>query len=316
MLDILTNSTLQPVLILLFVMLLEKVITWPDQAHPLTLLRSMAETMGKKVHTSKSNSPTQQRVSGALAIVVLSLPVAFIVTVVLFFAEYAFFFDGVLLMIALRFQPVMSGSKKIQQALEARKKALARNILSRWTLRETEALSELGICKATVETLLLRFSYQYMSVIFWYLIGGGIAAIIYRFIYEMSHTWNIKLWHYQHFGRPVSWLSFILQWVPVRLNALLFVIAVNVSKAFAAMNKQRGSVSSHTLLLTLFGGALDLQLGGPAYYGKQKIRLPKCGGINAPQVKDIARARLGIYQTQGVFIAMLLLMSAGIYSMG
>ena len=142
MLELLTHSVIQPVLILLVVMLLEKLIVWPAQAHPLTMLRSMAETMGEKVHKSKNNSPTQQRISGTLAIVVLSLPVVFIISAILFFAEYAFFFEGLLLLIALRFQPVMSDSKKLQNALDKRKKALARNILSKWTLRETEALSE------------------------------------------------------------------------------------------------------------------------------------------------------------------------------
>ena len=44
----------------------------------------------------------------------------------------------------------------------------------------------IGHCKAVIETLLLRFCYQYMSVIFGF-IGGGIAACL-RFVYEMSHA--------------------------------------------------------------------------------------------------------------------------------
>ncbi|MCY7294496.1 cobalamin biosynthesis protein CobD/CbiB [Alteromonas sp. a30] len=308
------NIPLLSIATMVVVMLLEKVIPWSARSHPLTLLNSMAKTMALKVHKDKSNSPAQQKISGALAIVVLSVPVVFIVAIVLFFAEFTFFFDGLLLLIALRFQPVVEGSKKIQQALEKRKKALARYELSRWTLRETESLSEMGICKATIETLLLRFGYQYMSVIFWYLIGGGIAALIYRFIYEMSQTWNIKNPHYKHFGRPVSWVSFILNWVPVRLTGVLFIVAVNLSKAIQAVRRQNGVASGHTLLLTLFGGALDIQLGGPAYYNKCKIRLPKCGGNKAPDSGDISRARLGILQSLAVFLAMLALVSAGLYS--
>lgn len=309
------NSPLLPLGILVFVILLEKIFNWPDKIHPLTLLNSMAKTMGDKVHRDTTRTPSQQRFSGILAIIVLCLPVFFVVAVVLFFAEFAFFFEGLLLLIALRFQPIIEGSKQIQKALTNRKKALARYQLSRWTLRETESLSELGICKASIETLLLRFSYQYMSVIFWYLIGGGIAALIYRFVYEMSHTWNIKRPHFTHFGRPVSWLSLILQWIPVRLTAFLFVLSVNVSKAIEAIKRQQGGVSSHTLLLTLFGGALDVQLGGPAYYSKRKVRLPKCGGERAAEIADISRARLAIHQTLGVFLALLVLVAAGIYSL-
>lgn len=245
-----THSPLLPLAILVVVMMLEKFVSWPDKVHPLTLLNSMAKTMGEKVHRDPNRTASQQRFSGVLAIIVLCLPVMFIIAVILFFAEFAFFFDGLLLFIALRFQPVLEGSKKIQKALSNRKKALARYQLSLWTLRESESLSELGICKASIETMLLRFSYQYMSVIFWYLIGGGIAALLYRFVYEMSHTWNIKNPHFTHFGRPVSWLSLILQWIPVRLTGLLFILAVNVSKATKAIKRQQGGVSSHTLLLT------------------------------------------------------------------
>lgn len=308
------ESPLLPFGMLVLVMVLEKLIQWPAQAHPLTLLSSMSLTMAAKVHKDPHSSVGQQRISGILAIIVLSLPIAFIVSTVLMFAEFVFFFDGLLLLISLRFQPVMTSAKKVEQALQSQKKALARYQISRITLRETEALSELGICKATIETLLLRFCYQYMSVIFWFLLGGGIAALLYRFVYEMSHTWNIKLDKYQHFGRPVSWMSLILQWVPVRLTAFLFVIAVNISHAMAAIKKQKGNASTHTLLLTLLGGALNVELGGPAFYNKRKIRLPKCGGTRSVEISDIARTRLAIYQTLGLFIALLALIVAGIAS--
>jgi len=314
-LNAIANIPLLSVLTMVVVIFLEKIIPWPDKTHPLTLLHSMAQAMAAKVHKDVSNPPAQQKISGTLAIVVLSLPVVFVIAVVLFFAEFAFFFEGLLLLVALRFQPTLEASKKIQNALLKRKKALARYELSRWTLRETESLSEMGICKATIETLVLRFSYQYMSVIFWYLVGGGIAAFVYRFIYEMSQVWNIKMTQYTHFGRPVSWLSLILNWIPVRLTAVLFMIAVNISKAIKALTKQKGAASGHTLLLTLFGGALDVQLGGPAYYNKRKIRLPKCGGINSPELGDISRARLGILQSTAVFLAVVALVSAGIISL-
>ena len=310
----LAQSPITPFGTLLLVMVLEKLLNWPASAHPLTLLNSMAQTMAAKVHKDTKSTHTQQRISGTLAVIVLSLPVAFIVGTVLVFAEFTFFFDGLLLLMSLHFQPVMDGSKKIEQALKNRKKALARYQLSRFTLRESEALSELGICKAAIETLLLRFCYQYMSVIFWFLLGGGIAALLYRFIYEMSHTWNIKLDRYQHFGRPVSWLSLILQWIPVRLTAILFIIAVNISHAFAAIKRQKGHASAHTLLLTFLGGALNVELGGPAYYNRRKIRLPKCGGERAVTLSDIAKARLSIYQTLGLFIALMSLIVAGIIS--
>lgn len=312
----LNNSLLQAVAITMVVMVLERLIQLPAAYHPITLMRGFAETVGDKAVNGKQQSATQLTISGALAIVVLSMPLVLIVASILLFAEYTVFFDALLLLFALQYSPILEGSKAIQKALEGRKKALARNLLGKWTLRETSALSEFGICKAIIESLLLRFSYQYMSVLFWYLVAGGAGAIMYRFIYEISHTWNIKIKAYEQYGSPASWLCFGLQWIPVRITALLFVVAVNIGKALSAFKSYQGKASTHTLLLTSFGGALDIQLGGPAYYGKYKIRLPKCGGVRTPELIDIARARVAIYQTQGLFVAMLFLAAAGIYSIG
>ena len=57
-----------------------------------------------------------------------------------------------------------------------------------------------------------------------------------------------------------------------------------------------------TFLLTFMGGALNVELGGMPIT-RRRTRLPKCGGTRTVELSDIARARLAIYQTQGLFIA-------------
>lgn len=310
-----SHPALTPVWTILIVTTIEKWLNWPEKAHPLTLLRILAHNMASKVHPDQRRPESQQKVSGTLAIVVLSIPLLVIASALILFAEYSAFFDGLMLLIALQFQPVIKGVQRVEKALQQNKKMLARNLLSKWVLRETSQLSQLGIIKTSIETLLLRFSYQYISVLFWFLVAGGIGALTYRFFYEMSQVWNIKQKRFRHFGRPVSWLSFAMQWLPVRLNALCFLLAVNVKQGLQGLWINKKNVSSHTLLLSAKGGALDINLGGPAFYDTQKIRLPKCGGNRDPQLLDIKRTRMAINQTLLVWATFLILLSAAAYGL-
>ena len=98
-----------------------------------------------------------------------------------------------MLLLALRFQDISKQTRRVSAALSKQQKMLARHALSQIVLRETQKMSPLGIVKANIESLLLRYSYQYCSVIFWYLLTGGVGALIYRLVYEVSLCWNNKL---------------------------------------------------------------------------------------------------------------------------
>ncbi len=62
-------------------------------------------------------------------------------------------------------------------------------------------MSAIGLTKACIETLSLRFAKQWFSVLFWFMLGGGIAALSYRLLQELQQCWNPKLTQFQHFGR-------------------------------------------------------------------------------------------------------------------
>lgn len=304
-----------PFIILFFGAALEYLINWPERSHPTTLLRIAAIAIGKKVLPKSPDSVAQHRISGILAIFVLCFPLLLITVFVLVFAEYSFFFDALFLMIALRYQPVTRRARQIGLWLKQGKKQLARDQLKHMVLRQTDSLTELGLSKACIEAVLLRYCYQYTTVLFWYLLAGGVGALLYRFLYEMSQAWNIKQAAYRHFGRPVSWLCFYLQWIPVRLTAVLLMLVVNLKNAFRAIRGLKGGVSAHTLLLAICGGAIGIQLGGPAIYNGTKVRLPKCGGPRRAESGDIALALRIVQHGQIALLALLWLIMAIVYAL-
>lgn len=297
------NPALLSAGILIIALLAEANIRWSDKSHPLTFLKLFARGLAKKA-ANPNRSPGQQRIAGIMAICVLLTPLAILFFTVKWFAEYDWFFEAFFLFVALKFQSVNLKSRQIIQQLKADKRALARNTLSAMVLRETANLSSAGIIKASMETRILRFHYQYLSVIFWYLIGGGIAALLYRCLFEMTQEWNLKIKQFSLFGKPAAWLMFILQWIPVRLSTLFFTITLGLSGSWSAVKRLGGQVSSHSLILAVFAGALKCELGGPAFYGIKKIRLPKCGTDTLPGTEDARR--LGIFMIQhGILLCML-----------
>lgn len=267
-----------PFWVLLVAIITERYLPWPDKYHPISFIRVLAWGMQKKVLSSERYSPRQQQISGFLACVVLLLPFCIVLMVFKYLSEYPSFFEILMLLIALRFQDITKQTNRVSAALAKHQKMLARQALAKIVIRETEKMSPLGLVKANVESLLLRYSYQYCSVIFWYLLTGAVGALIYRLIYELSLCWNNKLARYKHFGQPIRHFVSVLQWVPSKLASFSIVLAVNISLGSKALIQGVSFRSNHLFILNLCGASLGIELGGPAYYDQQKVRSTKCGG--------------------------------------
>lgn len=286
---LLVHPLVQPVWMMLLVMLVERVFNWPEKYHPLSFFRILAAGMDKKVRPSTNDSKLQQTISGSLAATVLLVPFLLILALLINLAEYPQFFDAILLLIALQFRPYLLRYKTVMRALQNDKKILARSTLSAMVLRDTDKLSPLGIAKAAIESLLLRAANQYVGTLFWYLVLGGLGAITYRLLYEFSQAWNTKLVKYRHFGQPVRTVFSLLSWLPKRLFIMCIAIAENISGAIAAARKSPKKADSNGKFLSVCGGALGIELSGPAFYAGEKIRMPRVGGKREIRFADMQR---------------------------
>lgn len=303
------NIDLLPIFSLLIVVLLEKQLKFADKYHPLTFAKLMAQGLAFKVHRRSPGSPIQQLTAGTLAPIVLLTPFILLLGVLIYLAEYPIFFDSVLLLTALRFSPIVVTVKKVETCLRSKKNTLAKQHLQSIVLRKTQQLSPFGITKTAIESLLLRFALQYCCVIILYLIGGGLLALSYRLLYEFSHCWNAKQGSYRYFGKPSRLILSIVQWIPVRIATLCFIIGQNISRGLGALHNNVPLTCSRYFLLNLQGAALGVELGGPVYYTESKSRLLKCGGKRAVVLADIHRATFAIRKAQWVFLVLCFIVS-------
>jgi adenosylcobinamide-phosphate synthase len=291
LIETLSSHQLMSFGLVLIAVLFERYLTWPDKYHPLSLWKVFTIAMADKVLPSKDYSVKQQKLSGSLAYVVLLLPVCLIISVFIYLSVYPIFFEALLLLIALRFKNIHSISQKIQRQLATEKKILARQTLQSIVLRDTEKMSALGLAKATCETLVLRFNYQFCAVIFWFVLTGGIGAILYRVLYECSQSWNVKLTRFRHFGLSLKYLVNGLQWIPSILSGLSVAVASLTIGGFKALFYKQGYLDIRLFMLNIAGASLNIELGGPAIYQHKKIRTTKCGGSKQIILADIKRTQ-------------------------
>ncbi|AWL12982.1 Adenosylcobinamide-phosphate synthase [Saliniradius amylolyticus] len=312
---IIDTPLLQRLLALWLVMLVESVWHWPAQYHPLLLFRALAQRMAAKVNPKGDRAQSQRLISGTLAPLVLLLPLAVCIGIFTSFAEYPVFFDALLLLAALDYTNTKRRARRVYQALQQNKKVLARDTAQRLLLRETQPLSVMGLSKAMIETSLLRYVTHYWTVLFVFLIGGGLAAFCFRVLAEFAQIWNTKLPHCRDFGRPVALLISTVTFIPARVAMFMIMLIQGTRPALKALRKLPQSKTPSLSLLAATGGSLGIVLGGPALYQGQKRRLPRCGGSRDPVPEDIPRLlRLLNYLSIG-FLTLTLLLFAIVFAL-
>ncbi|MDO6695126.1 cobalamin biosynthesis protein [Aliiglaciecola sp. 3_MG-2023] len=311
--EALQQSGFLPLLVIIIALLLEWLIPWPEKAHPLTLLRLMATNLAARVNPNAPRSAAQQRISGSLAIIVLLAPILVIISIPLFLAQYPLFFDAIMLLVAIQFQPIRRHFKGLEKALKSEKKNLARHHLNGIVLRDTSTLSPMGIAKAAIESLNQRFIYQQLAIIFWYLLAGGLGALVVRMLIELNQVWNMKRPKNRYFGLPIALLTQLLVCLPQLIFALIFSMITNPVGAFKGVKSVPSKSHINSFVKGMIGGGLGIQLGGPAIYHNTKVRYPRVGASREVRFADLQRSWQSINYTLFIFLTIITLILAIIY---
>ena len=146
--------------------------------------------------------------------------------------------------------------------------------------RDTDKLDESEIVRATVETIAENTVDGIISPLFFFVIGGLPLAIAYRAANTMDSMIGYKNDKYLYFGRVAARLDDMLNYIPARLTALLFIVAAIILKldykdAIKIMKRDadkhpspNGGYAEATV-----AGALNIRLGGfNSYFGKVSFR--------------------------------------------
>ncbi len=293
------------------VLLFDSIVQIPDKYHPISFFRIFIERLSKKVNPSDGRSAYQQNISGCIALVASVFPLLLIALLFVPLTEFPWFFEGCLLFLSLGLQPCLRDIKKVQLALSKQQKILARDRLQDWLLRKTENLSEIGIAKASCETLILRNIYFYQAIIFFFLIAGSKGAYFaftLRLVLELNQAWNCKKKQFQHFGQAAAFIHKLMLWLPSRLAAISFSLAGQWRQSINIIRKNKKTWASTNALwpLSFASSALKIKLGGPVIYEQDKIRRGHLEQDCQPNDQSIAHAITLIRQSNLIFFLLII----------
>lgn len=139
--------------------------------------------------------------------------------------------------------------------------------------RDTENLNEAEVTRAAVETVSENTVDGVISPLFYFAIGGLPLAMFYRAANTMDSMIAYKNEKYFFFGQIAARLDDILNYIPARITALLFIcsafiLRLDYKNAFAMMKrdaKKHPSPNGGYAEATV-AGALNVRLGGTNYY--------------------------------------------------
>ena len=188
-------------------------------------------------------------------------------------------------------------SMKVAEALN-RGLPEARKALSRIVGRDTENLGEDAVIRAAVETVAENTTDGVVAPLFFLFLGGPAAAMAYKAVNTMDSMIGYKNERYLHFGRAAARLDDVLNFIPARIAALLWIMAAGLCRedrkgAWRIWRRDRYKHESPNSAQTesACAGSLQVALAGDAsYFGKLK-RKPVIGDpVREITPDDIRRA--------------------------
>ncbi len=288
----------------------------PSELHPINLWNQLAKVLASKV--GGGDEPSQQRLAGTLAWSLLIVPCA-----ALFFATrnlvwQPYVFDFTLLFFALGWREQELFARQSGKLLSAQDKTQLRELLDSKLNRDCSSLSILGLGKACSETLIVGQMRTVAGVIFWYAVGGPIAAALFRLCGELARSWSIHVKYNGQFGLFANRVFSVMEWLPSKLFTALLLMNKRSLTSVSSIRQQALSWRNKAtgLALASIGVQHELALGGPAIYSGSKIERAKLGGRIAPAALHLGQiaqtVRIRLYVLVAVILLLLVLSSGSI----
>ena len=169
----------------------------------------------------------------------------------------------------------------------------ARLLTARIVSRDTAGAGESALAKASAESLLENGNDAVFGTLFWFAVGGGPGAVLFRLANTLDAMWGYRNTRYVLFGRAAARIDDALNFVPARLTALSYVLLGNDRRqAWRCWRLQARHWPSPNAgpVMASGAGALGLALGGCAVYDGITEQRPALGAGHAPSPVDIVRA--------------------------
>src|SRR5690606_36540830 len=124
----------------------------------------------------------------------------------------------IILYSCIGWQSLQQHVQEVAQALQADDLPLAREKLSWMVSRDTAQLSDSEVAQASVESLLENSLDALFATLFWFCLGGALAALMHRWVNTLDAMWGYKNNRFRYLGRAAARLDDTLDYRPALLT--------------------------------------------------------------------------------------------------
>lgn len=186
----------------------------------------------------------------------------------------------------------------VYKSLHGRNLSDARSRVSFMVGRDTDQLDEAEIARAAVESVAENTVDGVTAPVFFAILGGPVAAMIYKSVSTLDSTFGYRNARYLEFGWASARLDDLLNYIPARLTMLVipmaaFFMRMNFHNSFkiARRDGRKHASPNSGLSEAAFAGALGIQLGGRVLRGGIPSMMPAMGdSLRKLDREDIFRA--------------------------
>ncbi|WP_305910069.1 adenosylcobinamide-phosphate synthase CbiB [Methylomarinum sp. Ch1-1] len=280
----------------------------PKKHHPLVAFGNLAGLMEKRLRHAE-NSSARQMLNGSLALLILVAPFTLFIWLLQQQSLIEMILAPLLLYVCIAAHSLRRHAEAVLLHLNNDDLANARIAVSYLVSRETAEMSEEDVRKAVIESVLENGADAVFAPLFWLLLAGPAGVLLHRLCNTLDAMWGYKNPRYLYFGRASARLDDLLNWLPARLTALSYALLGDSRLALRCWRLQAGRLESPNAgpVMSAGAGALNIQLGGPAYYHgrlKDKIRF---GADKPTRNEDITRATGLINKTLLLWLLLILI---------
>jgi len=261
--------------------LLDRWLGEPRRWHPLVGFGRVATAVANWLNRPERIAP-RQRLAGLLAWALMVLIPAGIVSWLIAQAHavhpaLAWALDAVVLYAALGSRSLAQHIAPIADALARNDLPAARLLTARIVSRDTEDADAEALARAACESALENGNDAIFGALFWFLIGGAPAVIIFRLANTLDAMWGYRTPRWLMFGWAAARIDDLLNLVPARLTALSYALLGATAQALRCWRTQARAWSSPNAgpVMAAGAGAVGVALGGGArYHGEWEERPP------------------------------------------
>jgi adenosylcobinamide-phosphate synthase len=185
---------------------------------------------------------------------------------------------------------------RIETPLRSGNLVEARENLAHIVGRDTSALNEDKVLRASLESLAENTSDGIIAPLFYLFLGGIPLAMAYKAINTLDSMIGYRTERYFYFGKFAARLDDVANFIPARLTALLMVVAtflvrLNAGLALRVLRRDHANHLSPNAGYpeAALAGALGIRLGGPSVYFGKEVWKPTMGDDSIPVSIDMLK---------------------------